>query len=303
MVSEIIFSVIIPTYNREAFLLDAVRSAVNASPEHTEIIVVNDGTNFSERTKSVLGTLNVSIVKTDGGVGAGGARNHGANHATGQWLLFLDDDDLIAAGYWKSLANFLVYEIESKNQSYGFCYATTSNDREEMNVISKRKVKNASFFLEGRNLLQPKLAALSRGFWVSSLIFKEVGGIDVRLRVNEDTDLCLKLIASGANCYFSSFNGAIVYKGPRDRKISQSVTKTHSAAERASYFKRIIDKNTELLKTDSAANKWIWKRYLKMAARAKDLTVIANLTTNETFALKEKLLLAAYWFGIFLLRL
>ena len=106
MVSEIIFSVIIPTYNREAFLLDAVRSAVNASPEHTEIIVVNDGTNFSERTKSVLGTSNVSIVKTDGGVGAGGARNHGANHATGQWLLFLDDDDLIAAGYWKSLANF-----------------------------------------------------------------------------------------------------------------------------------------------------------------------------------------------------
>jgi glycosyltransferase involved in cell wall biosynthesis len=53
MVSKIRFSIIIPTYNREIYLLDAVRSAVNASPANAEIIIVNDGDDFSETTKNV----------------------------------------------------------------------------------------------------------------------------------------------------------------------------------------------------------------------------------------------------------
>ena len=303
MVSKPRFSVIIPTFNREAFLLDAVRSAANASPENTEIIVVNDGNDFSESIKSVLNTLNVFVLKTEGSVGAGGARNQGANHATGQWLLFLDDDDLIAVGYWKSLSDFLLYGDGAHHRSYGFCHATILSDRKEMHRISNSSATNVSHVLEKRNLLRSKLAALSRGFWLSTSIFREVGGIDAQLRVNEDTDLCLKLIACGAKCYVSSFNGAIIYKGPRDQKTSKSVTKTHSSVERASYFKRIIDKHTKLLDTDKAANEWIWKRYLKMAARAKDQTAIAKLASDKTLTLKAKLFLGVYWAGIFLLRL
>ena len=303
MVRKPRFSVIIPTFNREAFLLDAVQSAVNASPENTEIIVVNDGNDFSQSTKSVLGTLNVSMFKTVGRVGAGGARNQGAKHATGQWLLFLDDDDLIAVGYWKLLSDFLLSGDEEHHRSYGFCHFTTSNDRDEMHRISNSKATNVSDILEERNSLRSKLAALSHGFWLSTSIFREVGGIDAQLKVNEDTDLCLKLIASSAKCYVSSFNGAIIYKGPRNQKISKSVTKTHSSVERASYFERIIDKHTKLLDTDKAANEWIWKRYLKMAARAKDQTAIAKLASNKTLTLKTKLFLGVYWSGVFLLRL
>ena len=303
MVRKPRFSVIIPTFNREAFLLDAVQSAVNASPENTEIIVVNDGNDFSESTKSVLGTLNVSMFKTVGSVGAGGARNQGAKHAIGQWLLFLDDDDLIAVGYWKLLSDFLSSGDEEHHRSYGFCHFTTSNDRDEMHRISNSKATNVSDILEERNSLRSKLAALSQGFWLSTSIFREVGGIDAQLKVNEDTDLCLKLTASSAKCYVSSFNGAIIYKGPRDQKISKSVTKTHSSVERASYFERIIDKHTKLLGTDKAANEWIWKRYLKMAARAKDQTAIAKLASNKTLTLKTKLFLGVYWSGVFLLRL
>ena len=303
MVSKIRFSIIIPTYNREIYLLDAVRSAVNASPANAEIIIVNDGDDFSETTKNVLDTLNAFTLKTVGGIGAGAARNQGAKQATGQWLLFLDDDDLIAAGYWQLVSEFLLQGDETHYRSYGFCHATTSKNREEMHLISNRKATNASCFLEEKNLLRSKLAALSRGFWLSALIFKEVGGIDPQLRVNEDTDLCLKLIASGAKCYVNSFNGAIIYKGPRGPKVSKSVTKAHNAIERASYFKRIIDKHTKLLADDSAANKWIWKRYLKMAARAKKQTAIAELAENKTLTLKSKLFLGVYWYGVFLLRL
>ena len=43
MMNQTLFSVIIPTFNRKIFLLDAVRSAVNVNPGNTETIVVNDG--------------------------------------------------------------------------------------------------------------------------------------------------------------------------------------------------------------------------------------------------------------------
>ena len=299
MVIKSTFSVIIPTFNREAFLLDAVRSAVNASPENTEIIVVNDGSEFSENVKSALDILNISVLKTEGGIGAGGARNQGAEHATGQWLLFLDDDDLIAFSYWKSLSEFLLKGPEEHHRSYGFCQTTILNNREKMHRIAGKKAISVSYVLEESNLLRPKLVGLSCGFWLSTTLFREVGGFDGQLRVNEDTDLCLSLIACGGKCYVSSFNGAIIYVGLRVRNISQSVTKACNAADRASYFKRIIDKHTKLLDTDKAANAWIWKRYLKMAARAKDRTAIANLAANKNLALLTKLFLAVYWTGSF----
>jgi len=52
----------------------------------------------------LIATLGAVSVKTKGGLGAGAARNIGADHAREQWLLFLDDDDLIAVGYWQAVA-------------------------------------------------------------------------------------------------------------------------------------------------------------------------------------------------------
>ena len=297
------FSIIIPTFNREVFLLDAVRSAVNARPENAEIIVVNDGNELLESTRNILDSLNVSTLTTEGGVGASDARNHGAKHATGQWLLFLDDDDLIQLDYWKSLSEFLLHGNKTHQRSYGFCSTVALSDREEMHQIANNELESISYIYNSKGSLQSKMGGLGQGFWLSKSIYEEVGGLDAQLRVNEDTDLCLKLIQCDAQCYVSRCNGAIVYKGPRNNTISKSVTKTYHAAERASYFERIINKHKKLLNTNEAANKWLWRRYLKMAARAKDSKAVSALASNELFTLKTKIILGIFWLGIFLLRL
>jgi hypothetical protein len=54
MMNQTLFSVIIPTFNREIFLLDAVRSAVNVSPGNTETIVVNDGDKLLESPRCLI---------------------------------------------------------------------------------------------------------------------------------------------------------------------------------------------------------------------------------------------------------
>jgi len=51
--------------------------------------------------------LGAMTVKTKGGLGAGAARNIGADCAHDQWLLFLDDDDLTAVGYWQAVARYI----------------------------------------------------------------------------------------------------------------------------------------------------------------------------------------------------
>ena len=71
------------------------------------MIVVNDGTEFEPPTCDLIGTLGAMTVKTKGGLSAGAARNSGADCAHDQWLLFLDDDDLIAVGYWQAVARYI----------------------------------------------------------------------------------------------------------------------------------------------------------------------------------------------------
>ena len=82
------YSVIIPTYNRAPLLAEALQSVQDALPDCSEVIVVNDGPAFEQPTRDLIATLGAVSVKTKGGLGAGAARNIGADHARGQWLLF-----------------------------------------------------------------------------------------------------------------------------------------------------------------------------------------------------------------------
>ena len=126
------YSVIIPTYNREPLLAEALRSVQAALPDCSEVIVVNDGTEFERRTCDLIETLGAVAVKTKGGLGAGAARNIGADCARGQWLLFLDDDDLIAVGYWQAVARYIDAHFQSTDLAYGFCRANPQSDRRAM---------------------------------------------------------------------------------------------------------------------------------------------------------------------------
>ena len=57
------YSVIIPTYNREPLLAEALRSVQAALPDCSEVIVVNDGTEFERRTCDLIETLGAVAVK------------------------------------------------------------------------------------------------------------------------------------------------------------------------------------------------------------------------------------------------
>ena len=87
-------SVIIPTYNRAAWVAEAVASVLGQTCRDFELIVVDDGSR--DATLEALGPFMARLLylrrESCGGVSA--ARNLGAAAARGEWLAFLDSDDL-----------------------------------------------------------------------------------------------------------------------------------------------------------------------------------------------------------------
>jgi GT2 family glycosyltransferase len=292
--ARVTYSVIIPTYNREPLLVEALRSVHGARPDFCEVIVVNDGTAFEPSTQDLIETLGAVFVQTKGGLGAGAARNIGAEHARGQWLLFLDDDDLIAAGYWQAVTGYIDAHLQSTDLAYGFCRASIQSDRSVMQQIAAAP---AAFHIEPQedNSLRPKIAGLGLGFWVSKALYHRVGGLNAELRTNEDTDFCLKLLSAGARCHNTKSHGAVIFQGDHGTAAASSTTKRYGPGQRARYFKHILDSQAEILATDSNTQAWLWKRYLKMAARAGGLEGYQTLRQAVGLTAGRKRLLAAYW--------
>ena len=90
-------SVIIPTYNRAHCVSEAVDSVLAQVPPADEVIVIDDGS--TDNTAEVLAGYGDRItVLRQKNAGAAAARNTGIRHATGEWVAFLDSDDLWRPG-------------------------------------------------------------------------------------------------------------------------------------------------------------------------------------------------------------
>lgn len=87
-------SVIIPAYNAERTILETIASVQKQTFSDFELIVINDGSN--DRTLELLNTIQDTRLKvfsySNGGLPT--ARNRGISHATGEFITFLDADDL-----------------------------------------------------------------------------------------------------------------------------------------------------------------------------------------------------------------
>lgn len=91
-------SVIIPAYNAEASIERTIMSALTQSYKNIQVVVVNDGS--SDSTKQIVDSLcsrynNILFVNTKN-QGVSCARNVGMDNADGEYLVFLDADDILA---------------------------------------------------------------------------------------------------------------------------------------------------------------------------------------------------------------
>ncbi|GAA4084412.1 glycosyltransferase family 2 protein [Mucilaginibacter panaciglaebae] len=89
-------SVIIPTYNSEKYLAEAITSALSQSYHNIEVIVVDDGSTDNSLTIAKSFESKKVKVFSQQNKGAGCARNKGLSQATGNYIQYLDSDDRLS---------------------------------------------------------------------------------------------------------------------------------------------------------------------------------------------------------------
>lgn len=102
-----VFSVIIPVYNRANLVARAVDSVVNQTFQDFEIIVVDDGsTDNVDEVVAAIDDPRIKFIRVANG-GASAARNVGIDHACGQYVAFLDSDDIFLPHHLETLKRAL----------------------------------------------------------------------------------------------------------------------------------------------------------------------------------------------------
>lgn len=120
------FSIIIPTYNRAQYLVATLESVLKQTYPHYEILIVDDGS--TDQTKQVVESFKspfLHYIYQDNGE-RGKARNKGIEAAKGEYITFLDSDDLFYPHHLQVAAEQIVryrypfvyrqnYELKSSN--------------------------------------------------------------------------------------------------------------------------------------------------------------------------------------------
>ena len=145
------FSVIIPSYNRAEFIVDAIEGVLNQNFTEFELIVIDDGS--TDQTQEIV----MSIQSKDPRIHyyyqqnseRAIARNKGAALSTGKFLIFLDSDDRFASSTYLSILHEFIQK-EKETVGLYFCGANIDyGDRvEKTKLIESENVTQFDFFVK-----------------------------------------------------------------------------------------------------------------------------------------------------------
>jgi glycosyltransferase involved in cell wall biosynthesis len=96
-VNKPLVSIIIPVFNAEKYLGETINSAIDQTWENMEIIIIDDGSTDNSLTIAKQFSCENVKVYTQENKGASVARNNGLSKARGEYIQFLDADDILSA--------------------------------------------------------------------------------------------------------------------------------------------------------------------------------------------------------------
>jgi glycosyltransferase involved in cell wall biosynthesis len=205
-------SVIMPSWNTGKFIAESIKSVIDQTYRDWELIIVDDcSTDNTDEVVNSFRDKRIKYLKNKKNLGAAMTRNRALREARGEWIAFLDSDDVWAPEKLEKMIKFM------KGSNYSFAYheyEKIDEDSKPLNiyvsgpeVVTKKKMYNYGY----------------PGCLTFMYNAKEMGLIQIKdIKKNNDYAILLKLCKK-ADCYLLKENLAKY----RVRKKSISHDKLH----------------------------------------------------------------------------
>jgi len=211
-------SVIIPTFNRANYICQAIDSVLAQTYQDFEIIIIDDGS--ADNTKKVLSKYESTIkYYYQGNKGVSVARNRGIQEARGEWIAFLDSDDIWLPEklHWQHeilemhpSINFIFTDLEQFNESGVVRTSMMRSQSQQPKGSFKRKILDEEFNNGGiliGNLYEEMLLLgnipSTPTVIVKKICLEEVGFFSEDLSIAEDSELWLRISSKYSMLYFN----------------------------------------------------------------------------------------------------
>lgn len=189
------YSVIIPVYNRPDEIGELLESIAAQPRPDVEVIIVEDGSAIDcrEVVEKYENSLHITYLSKPNG-GPAAARNFGAEHACGEWLVILDSDVVLPPGYFEAV------DCGTEREQ---CDAFGGPDKAADSFTPVQKAISyamTSFFttggIRGGKKKMDRFYPRSYNMGIRSDVYRRLGGFS-RMRFGEDIDFSYRIVESG----------------------------------------------------------------------------------------------------------
>lgn len=195
MAPQKLVSVIIPTYKRADNLSRALDSILKQTYKNIEVIVVDDNNPATEYRRSTEGFMkkyeaytNIVYLKHEKNKNGSAARNTGFRQSTGDYIMFLDDDDELLPKKVVAQVNCL----NSLDESWGACY--TNYIRKNNGVTFVNNAEKREGYLLREVLMRNLFVHAGCNLMIRRSVVAEINGFDETFIRNQDIEFLSRIL-------------------------------------------------------------------------------------------------------------
>lgn len=267
MMNKILLSIIIPAYNAELTIHSTISSILTSLNNEIsyEVIVVENGS--IDRTSEIVNKINNPNIKLlHCKKGVSNARNTGIINATGEWIMFVDADDLLVIEYCERLRKIM------QESNSDLCFFSRIVDNKIINISNEYQIINSENKEELmiRTLNKPTLFGLvySKIYKRETLTLSKIK-FDTNMKYGEDSDFVLR--------FLEKCNQVELFPWPIYEVVANINSLTHSINN-----EKIYDYADSMIATKNHLN--LHDKELKNAYYNYVLTNFNIVMVNNTFS-------------------
>ncbi len=206
-------SIVIPAYNAEKYIEETIQSALSQTLDSFEVVIVNDGS--TDRTEEIIQRYRdnerIKYYTYAYNRGAAHAYNYGVLHSSGEYLTFLDADDIYHPQYSEKVLDKM--KTEHAHMGFADFYSIYGREKQSVRLYGSPREPRYNFIFGGEGMAFPTSHATLRKLIMQAIhvspraiyqrsLFLDYGLEDHRLKISHDWLRHIRFILNGAKCVF-----------------------------------------------------------------------------------------------------